>query len=310
MINKSALFKSTLVGGVLGMMLASSANAEDRWIEANNVSLRYELSGNGKTTVVLLHEIGMSIEGWDEVVPSLSKGYKVLAYDQRGFGQSEKIRGPVTLADEVNDLRGLLDGLKLNEPVILVGGAIGGSIAVKFAAQYPDRVKGLVILSPVFRAPTARLAGAAMPAAPAPTAAPAAGARPATTDTATLIETQGVRAYLEQQLDNLYPAVLRTDPKRLARFYGIQMASDPTSRAAIVRMISQNGDVSADLPKIACPTLVVATSLFPLGPAANVKPIADIIPKARFVDLPTGHLAALESPEMVVQMLTKFFAEI
>lgn len=286
----------------------STAQAAPQWLEANQTSLRYEMTGSGKSTVVLLHEIGMSIEGWDEIMPALNKGYRVLRYDQRGFGQSEKIRGPITLADEVADLRGLLDGLKLNEPVFLVGAAIGGTIAAKFAALYPERVKGLVLLSPVFRVQAARPAGAA---APAPTAAPApAAAGGRNMDTATLIETQGMRAYLEQQLDNLYPAALRTNPQRLARFYGIQLASDPNSRAAIVRMISQNGDVSADLPKITCPTLVVATSLFPLGPAANIKLIADAIANARFIDLPTGHLAALESPEMVAPMLTKFFTDV
>lgn len=306
----SKVFRRACLALVIAASCCSAVQAQPQWLEANQISLRYELTGSGKNTVVLLHEIGMSIEGWDEIMPGIGKGRRVLRYDQRGFGQSEKIRGPITLADEVADLRGLLDGLRINEPVVLVGAAIGGTIAAKFAAMYPERVKGLVLLSPVFRVQPARPAGAAASvAAPAvPVSAGPAGGR--NMDTATLIETQGVRAYLAQQLDNLYPAALRTHPERLARFYGIQLASDPTSRAAIVRMISQNGDVSADLPKISCPTLVVATSLFPLGPAANIKPIADAIANARFIDLPTGHLAALESPEMVVPMLVKFFSEI
>lgn len=305
---------SAMIGvAILAAMLPTTTLAAQQWLEANQASLRYELSGNGKSTVVLLHEIGMSLEGWDEIMPAISKGRQVLRYDQRGFGQSEKIRGPFTMADEVEDLRGLLDGLQIEGPVTLIGGAIGATIALKFAVKYPERVRGLVLLSPIFNPPTA--AGAAPTAisrAATPTLMPTApaGNAPRNMDTATLIETQGVRVYLEQQLDNLYPASLRTQPQRLARFYGIQLASDPTSRATVVRMAGQSGDVSADLSKVQCPSLVVATSMFGLRPAATVKAIADAMPKATFIDLPTGHLAALESPELVGPMLVKFLSEV
>lgn len=62
------------------------------WIEANGASLRYDLSGSGPETIVLMHEAGGCLESYDEVVPVLAASYRVLRYDQRGFGFSEKAR--------------------------------------------------------------------------------------------------------------------------------------------------------------------------------------------------------------------------
>jgi alpha-beta hydrolase superfamily lysophospholipase len=62
------------------------------WIEANGASLRYDLSGGGAETVVLPHEVGGCIESWDDTLPAFQRHFRVLRYDQRGFGLSEKTR--------------------------------------------------------------------------------------------------------------------------------------------------------------------------------------------------------------------------
>ena len=85
-----------------------------KWIEANGVSLRYELSGAGDDTLVLVHELGGSLESWDDVLPEFQKHFRVLRYDQRGFGLSEKVKGPLDLNDMAADIAGLLDALALD----------------------------------------------------------------------------------------------------------------------------------------------------------------------------------------------------
>ncbi len=62
------------------------------WIEANGASLRYELGGSGKETLVLMHEAGGCLESYEDTLPQLEKEFRVLRYDQRGFGFSEKVR--------------------------------------------------------------------------------------------------------------------------------------------------------------------------------------------------------------------------
>jgi pimeloyl-ACP methyl ester carboxylesterase len=282
------------------------------WIEVNGVSLRYQLGGAPGNSVVLLHEIGMSLESWDEIMPFIDAGHRVLRYDLRGFGESEKIRGAVSLDEEVADLRSLLDALGLPGPVTLVGGALGASIALHFAATYPERVRSLVLVSPIFN--VARSAVPAAPAVPAVPAAPAAPAAPMRSapamDPATAIERNGIRAYLDaKQLEALYPSVLRTDPLRWRRFLGIELAGDPDSRAATLRMVAHAGDAGGELAGLRCPTLFVATALFPLRTPASIQALADVVPRSQVAVLATGHLAALESPQLLGPVLQQFLRQ-
>src|SRR5258705_7564442 len=82
------------------------------WIDANGASLRYELSGSGKQTLVLVHEAGGRLESYEDALPGLEKDFRVLRDDQRGFGLSEK-GGELTFQIVVNDLGRLLDARKI-----------------------------------------------------------------------------------------------------------------------------------------------------------------------------------------------------
>lgn len=64
------------------------------WIEVNGTCLRYELSGTGDKVLVLVHEMGGTLDSWDQVMPMLSPGRRILRHDWRGAGMSEKLRAP------------------------------------------------------------------------------------------------------------------------------------------------------------------------------------------------------------------------
>src|SRR2546423_8622068 len=102
------------------------------FIEANGVSLRYAVEGAGKP-IVLIHEMGGSMESWGLVAPLLSGRRRVIRYDARGAGYSEKIRGPLIIDTMTGDLIALLDGLGITEKVALGGTAVGGAIALHTA---------------------------------------------------------------------------------------------------------------------------------------------------------------------------------
>src|SRR5262245_45977661 len=84
------------------------------WTEANGVSIHYQLSGRGPS-VVLLHEMGGTLDSWDGIAPTLSERFRVLRYDQRGSGLSEKVR---TISTELllADLEAVLAGSGLAAP--------------------------------------------------------------------------------------------------------------------------------------------------------------------------------------------------
>src|SRR6266496_202466 len=100
--------------------------------EANGVSLRYALEGSGKP-IVLIHEMGGTLESWGLLAPLLALKRRVVRYDTRGAGFSEKIRGDVTIDTMTDDLIALLDGLGVTEKASLVGTAVGGAIALHMA---------------------------------------------------------------------------------------------------------------------------------------------------------------------------------
>src|SRR4051812_9242346 len=105
--------------------LSSEAKREGtfamNWIEVNGTSLRYEITGSGPSTLVLIHEMGGTLDSWDQVLPALNASRRVVRYDTRGAGLSEKIKGTVTWDQMAGDLAGLLDSLGIGGKVALAG---------------------------------------------------------------------------------------------------------------------------------------------------------------------------------------------
>ena len=79
------------------------------FVEANGVALRCELSGAGDRALVLVHEMGGSLESWDEIAPRFARSRRVLRYDTRGAGLSQKVRGELTFDTMAGDIKALLD---------------------------------------------------------------------------------------------------------------------------------------------------------------------------------------------------------
>jgi len=276
--------------GCIGHAATPATPIATQWAKVNGVNLRYELTGTGSDTVVLLHEMSTSMETWDYVLPELTRQHRVLRYDLRGFGLSERIHGAITMDDEMQDLRALLENLNIRGKVTLIGGAIGGAIALKYAATYPEQVNAVVAISPA--AYMKAKIGPNAPAATTTSSAAAASAVPS-----------GNGA-----LEAAYPVALQqAHPDRLAHFLAIQAAADPASSAATTPT-AYAISYSDVLPKIQCPALIVATTFWIRSPE-SFKELADAIPHGRFEVLQTGHFAAIESPELVMPVLTKFLKE-
>jgi len=243
--------------------------------------------------VVFMHDMGMNLEMWDEIVPAIQKGRRLLRYDLRGFGLTEKIRTPPTSEDFVNDLLALLDGLNIKQPVVLVGESIGGGLVLEFAAAHPDRVKAVVSINGVIR-PTN------MPPPGGPGSNPALRTE---RDTPKMFETEGVRAYLKSDAEYLYPSSLRT-PERWNRFLGIEIAQDPNSRATVMR--GSLGARAEIIPNVQAPVLIIA-GMINQGMKEDLwRTFAKSAPHGEVLFLQTAHHAAFESPELVLPPLKKF----
>src|SRR5437762_2085218 len=118
------------------------------FVEVNGTALRCELSGRGAATLVLIHEMGGTLESWDHVAPLLSPKRNILRYDTRGAGLSQKVRGPLSLDTMADDLVALLDKLGIAGKVALAGMAVGGAIALHTSVRHASRVAAVVASSP------------------------------------------------------------------------------------------------------------------------------------------------------------------
>jgi 3-oxoadipate enol-lactonase len=255
------------------------------WIEVNGTSLRYELSGSGKNTLVLIHEMGGTLDSWDQVLPALNNARRVLRYDTRGAGLSEKIQGGVTFDDMADDLAALLDAAGIDGKVALAGTAVGGAIAIHFAVRHAARAGALVVTSPAIGVDPDR--------------------RQAALDRAAAAEAQGMRGIAEASIANSYPPEVRHNPQEFRKFRARWLANDPHSFAAINRMLA-HASLAEDLPRIACPTLVIACKHDRLRPPRVVASLASRIAGAEYLEINSGHFAAMQTPGLVSQAFHGF----
>ena len=254
------------------------------FIEANGVSLRYAVEGRGKT-LVLIHEMGGTMESWNLVVPALSARRRVVRYDTRGAGFSEKIRGALKIDTMTDDLIALLDGLGIGDKVALAGTAVGGAIALHTAFRFPERVAAAVVTSPATSIPPAN--------------------RAAVLERVAKFERDGLRTVVDATADNGYPAELRGDKARFEGFRARWLANDPSSFASVYRMLA-GMDLTPEFAAIRCPVLVIGGEYDRGRPPSVVEPTAKAIPGAQFKVLPTGHYAGLQTPELVVETIEAF----
>jgi 3-oxoadipate enol-lactonase len=255
------------------------------WIEVNGTALRYELSGEGASTLVLVHEMGGTLESWDQVLPALARTRRVLRYDTRGAGQSEKIRGQVTFEIMADDLAALQDALGIGGRVALAGCAVGAGIVLCFAARYPARVAALIAMAPATGVSPDR--------------------RAATLARAAAMERDGPAGMIEESFADSYPPEVRHDAEQYRRFRARWLGNDPESYAAIYRMLA-DARLNEVLPTITAPALLLAGTRDRLRPPALVKPLARAMPNARFETLETGHFMAVQTPGIVDQAVDGF----
>ena len=119
-------------------------------IDSNGISLNYTDSGGDGRPVVLIHGWPLSGASWSEQVPALVEaGHRVITYDRRGFGDSDKPENGYDYDTFAADLAGLLDGLDLRD-VTLVGFSMGGGEVARYIGSHgEDRIHSAVFAGAV-----------------------------------------------------------------------------------------------------------------------------------------------------------------
>ncbi|WP_166239073.1 alpha/beta fold hydrolase [Paenibacillus turpanensis] len=116
---------------------------KSEFIEWEGVKLHVSIQGEGET-VLLLHGGYSNLAVWDEVAELLAQQYRVIRFDQRGYGQSSPPAGPFSYYE---DIKKLLDWYQITETSI-IGSSFGGAAAIDFTLQFPQYVKKLILVAP------------------------------------------------------------------------------------------------------------------------------------------------------------------
>lgn len=252
------------------------------------VKLRYSVDGTaGKPSLVLLHELGGSMDSWDGVVPAFEKDFHILRYDLRGAGQSEV--PPAEYSVENGHFVDLLDLLKatgLKPPYHFVGAAAGSLTAMTFALKYPEQVASVTLLAAAL--------GMSDPAR-----------KQAFLDRSKLAIEKGMAAVTDPALANSYPEIVRHDKARFERFRETMLQSDPRGWA-YCNYALLNSNLEDRLGELKVPVQFLAGRHDGLRTPAIVKALADKVQGARFEEVDSGHFMHVQTPALVAGKLRAF----
>jgi pimeloyl-ACP methyl ester carboxylesterase len=256
--------------------------------DVNGIRLHFEEWGRG-TPVLIIPGIPAVVSDCAGLAEGLADRFRVVAFDNRGSGQSTKPDEPYSIGGFAADATGLLDTLGIGRAHV-VGFSMGGMIAQELAIAAPDRLIGLVL--------ACTHAGLKHATPPSPAAAEA-----FRLDARSWAERMRVLAPFA-----FSPGYARRHPEAFETFVE-KKSRDEQPDFAYRRQLaaSVRHDTLARLCRITVPTLVITGSDDAVVPAANSRLLADRIPDARLVVVPgAGHLFFAERPTEAVDAIKAF----
>ena len=250
--------------------------------EIRGLRIHYELlGGGGDEPVVFLNGVLMTTRSWVLQSSFFRKRFPCVLHDFRGQLLSDKPEPPWTLDDHAEDLRLLLDHLGIARCHV-VGTSYGGEVGMIFAATRPERVKSLTVIS------------SASEVGPELDSAVASWRDAALADPKTV--------YRVSLPFNFSPWFVDTNPEIIEQGEERLAACPPEFFRALARLIDafRELDITADLERIECPTLVMVGEGDRLKPPRYSRLIAKRIPDSELLVIPgAGHAVIFERPAKV-----------
>ncbi|HEX9164034.1 MAG TPA: alpha/beta fold hydrolase [Thermoanaerobaculia bacterium] len=238
------------------------------------------LEGGRGAPLILIHGVASKAEDATLLMPALTRDHHVFAPDLLGYGGSDKPDVDYSIALQTDVVRGFMDSLRLRQADLL-GVSMGGWIALKLAAEHPERVRRLVLVSSAgFAFPTTLRETSFSPANP-----------------------DELRRILLMQTDRAsqLPDFVARDFLRVSREHAWIV------RRSMHAMLTQRDIIEGKLQNVRMPVMIVwgtADRVVPFGIAARMQ---REIPQARVVPLAgCGHLAILECRDRALPAITRF----
>jgi 3-oxoadipate enol-lactonase len=261
-------------------------------VPVREIEMAFDDMGSGPA-LVLLHGYPFDRSMWREQIDFLSaRGFRVVAPDLRGMGQTKATGEISTTEDMARDINALMDKLKIDHAAIC-GLSMGGYVAFDFVRLFPSRVHALV------------LAGTRAPADNEQE-------RQVREQQAQRMLTEGMSFVADATLSKLLsPRTLAEKPLVVARVREMILRSDPKGAAAAQRGMARRRNYSEDLPSIDVPALVIVGRDDPIRPVADAEFMHEGIHNSRLEIIEdAAHMTNMERPEIFNRALTDFLTMI
>ena len=262
-------------------------------IKANQIELHYEIYGESQP-LVLISGLGYTLWQWHRMVPLLAEHFRVITFDNRGVGESDKPVGPYSAQLLAADTAGLLDVLGIEKAVVM-GHSMGGFIAQALALGFPHKLEKLILSSTNFGGPRH------------------APATPEAMKILTDISIDAVTRFKNGLTVSTAPGWTEKNPDMVEAWTKWRMANpiDPAAyQAQLAIGLSLYPEAAAfegRLSNVKVPTLILAGEHDQVVPPENASLLAEKIPDSQVVILPdAGHFFPIETPEAASQALIDF----
>lgn len=253
--------------------------------------LNYELYQADRPTVVFLNGMSQSTLHWKSQARAFQSKFQVLCYDARGQGDSKIGEQDFTLQLHADDLAELLDLLSI-ERVHLVGFSHGARVALKFAADFPERSLSLVCCSA--------------------SAKSSALARTIVRSWSEVLDRGGLSAMSWAALPAILGETFLRDNEHLLN--GVIKASEqrnnPEGVKRLLRGMQEYPDLSELAELVRCSSLVISAENDPLVTLEGAQELAEILDGRHIEVKESGHTVPIEVPERFREIVLEFLAEV
>src|SRR5919199_6834671 len=242
--------------------------------------MAYDKRGDGPgDPVVLLHAFPLNSRMWAPQTEALAASRRVITPDYPGFGKSPHPPAQPDVRYYAEQVRDLLDELKLHR-VVLGGLSMGGYVAFACLRLFPERISALLLAN----------------TRPEPDTEDAKEAR---RETARRVAEEGVEVLPKLQMERLLaPSTLENNKDLVELVRGMILESSPDGVVAALGAMRERPDSTDLLGRIKVPTLIIGGTQDALSTPEIMGRMAEKIPDSRHLTLPkSGHLSNLEAPK-------------
>ncbi len=246
-------------------------------VKANGIEIHYEIEGNGPW-LTMSHSLACNLHMWEPQMPVLTGKFKVLRFDTRGHGQSSAPAGEYTLEQLADDVKGLLDALKIKQ-THWAGLSMGGMIGQAFALKYPGVFQSMVLADTTSRRP--------------PDAAKMWGDRVKTA------QEKGMSALVESTLARWFTEPYRNSRKDVMERIGNDIRNTPVAGFIGCCHAISKVDYLDRLKEIKCPALIMVGEHDHGTPPEAARVIQQNLPGSELKIIPSAaHLSNIEQAQV------------